>query len=209
MITKQLVNLKIFTQPINVNVQSFGHSARREKAKGIMYNTGAVGGLYDFFASVDSVKVLVTQDKWDKTKSLLAALTCELAEGDWLNFNFLESARGFMIYVSRTYRPMIHFLLGIHNTFDSWWPNRREDGWRQNRLIISIEGHEDEAAPDLGQSAVLPPSTVKAAKRVLTMLTDLDVPPLQRLRGSSKLKVWFWLDHRIRRGDQIQTQPVV
>jgi hypothetical protein len=51
-------------------------------------------------------------------KRLLAALTCELAEGDWLDFKSLESARGFMIYVSRTYRPMIPFLLGIHHTLD-------------------------------------------------------------------------------------------
>jgi hypothetical protein len=78
---------------------------------------------------------------------------------------------------------------------DSWRRNRREDGWRQNRLTIIMEGYEDEADPALGQSAVLPPLTVKAAKRlaedlrVLTMLTDLEVPPLRRLRGSSKLKV--------------------
>jgi hypothetical protein len=51
----------------------------------------------------DGVRVLVTQEKWDKTKLLLAVLTCELAEGDWLDFKSLESARGFMLYVSRNY----------------------------------------------------------------------------------------------------------
>jgi hypothetical protein len=62
---------------------------------------------------------------------------------------------------------------------------------------MRMEGYEDEAAPDLGQYAVIPPSTVKAAKRladdlrVLTMLTNLEVPPLRRLRGSSKLKVLY------------------
>jgi hypothetical protein len=103
-----------------------------------------------FLHQSDGVKVLVTQEKWDKTKRLLAALTCELVEGVWLNFKSLESARGFMIYVSRTYRPMIPFLFGIHHTLDSWRPNRREDGWRQNRLILSMEGYEDEVAPNLG-----------------------------------------------------------
>jgi hypothetical protein len=47
---------------------------------------------------------------------------------------------------------MIPFLLGIRHTLDSWRPNRREDGWRQNRLMMSMEGYEDEAGPDLGQS---------------------------------------------------------
>jgi hypothetical protein len=141
--------------------------------------------------------VLVTQEKWDKTKLLLAALTCELAEGVWMNIKSLESARGFLIYVSRTYRPMIPFLLGIHHTLDSWWTNRREDGWRQNRLIMSMEGYDDEAYPALGQYAVLPPLTMKAATRLadnlrmLTTLTTPEVPPLRRLRGSSKLKVLY------------------
>jgi hypothetical protein len=62
---------------------------------------------------------------------------------------------------------------------------------------MRMEGYEDEADPDLGQSAVIPPLTVKAAKsladdlRVLTMLTALEVPPLRRLRSSSKLKVLY------------------
>jgi hypothetical protein len=178
-------------------MQSFRHPARREKAKGTQYNTRAVGGLMILSHQLDGVKVLVTQDKWDKTKRLLDALTCELAEGVWLNIKSLESARGFMIYVSRTYRPMIPFLLEIHHTLDSWRPSRREDGWRQNRLIMIMEGYEDEAAPNLGQSAVLPPSMVKAAKRladdlrVLTMLIYPEVPPLQRLTGSSKLKILY------------------
>jgi hypothetical protein len=61
--------------------------------------------------------VLVTQEKWDKTKRLLAVLTCELADGVWLNFKSLESGRGFMIYVSRTYHPMIPFFVGDPSHF--------------------------------------------------------------------------------------------
>jgi hypothetical protein len=171
------------------------HAARKQR--GPSTTPGSWVGSMLFSNQSDGMKVLVTQEKWDKTKRLLAAMTCELAKGVWLNFKYLESARGFMIYVSRTYRPMIPFLLGIHHTLDSWRPNRREDGWRQNRLMMSMEGYEDEAAPNLGQSAVLPPATVKAAKRladdlrVLTMLTNPEVPPLRRLRGSSKLKVLY------------------
>jgi hypothetical protein len=94
-------------------VQSFRHPSRREKVKGTQYNTRAVGGLYDFLHQLDGVKVLVTQEKWDKTKCLLAALTCEFSEGVWLNLKYLESARGFMIHVSRTYCPMIPFCWGF------------------------------------------------------------------------------------------------
>jgi hypothetical protein len=178
----------------NLGIQ---HAARKQRRLSTTLRSWA--GSMIFSHQLDGVKVLVTQEKWDKTKRLLAALTCELAKGVWLNFKSLESARGFMIYVSRNYRPMIPLLLGIHHTLDSWRPNRREDGWRQNRLIMIMEGYEDEAAPTLGQSAVLPPLMVKAAKRladdlrVLTMLTALEVPPLRRLRGSSKLKVLYGL----------------
>jgi hypothetical protein len=66
---------------------------------------------------------------------------------------------------------------------------------------VTINSHRSRrcrtTAPALGQSAVLPPLTVKAAKRladdlrVLTMLTALEVPPIRRLRGSSKLKVLY------------------
>jgi elongation factor P--beta-lysine ligase len=71
---------------------------------------------------------------------------------------------------------------------------------------MSMEGYEVESAPALGQSAVIPPLKVKAVKRladdtrVLTMLTSLEVPPLRRLIGSSKLKVLYGFGDSSRNG---------
>jgi hypothetical protein len=130
------------------NYLGIQHAARKQR--GPIKIPGPWEGSIIFSHQSDGVKVLVTQEKWDETKRLFAVLTCELAEGDWLIFKYLESVRDFMIYVSRTYRPVILFLLGIHHTLDSWWPNQREDGWRHNRLIMSMEGYEDEADPALG-----------------------------------------------------------
>jgi hypothetical protein len=47
----------------------------------------------------------------------------------------LESARGFLIYVSRTYTSMIPYLKGLHLTIDSWRSNWDDDGWRQKTLF--------------------------------------------------------------------------
>jgi hypothetical protein len=77
------------------------HAAR--KKRGPSTTLGPWAGSMIFSHQADGVKVMVTQDKWDKTKRLLATLTCELDEGVWLNFKSLELARGFMIYVSSTY----------------------------------------------------------------------------------------------------------
>jgi hypothetical protein len=60
---------------------------------------------------------------------------------------------------------------------------------------MSMEGYGDEADPVLDQAAVQPPAKVRAAThlaedlRVLTMLTNLEVPPLQRLWSSSQVNV--------------------
>jgi hypothetical protein len=112
-----------------------------------------------------------------------------------VGFQIFGICSRFFIFVYRTYRPMIPFLLGIHHTLYSWRPNLGEYGWRQNRLLMSMEGYDDEAALVLEHAAVQPPAKLRAARhlaedlRILTMLTDLEVPPLQRLWGSSHAKV--------------------
>ena len=42
----------------------------------------------------------------------------------------LEKARGFLIYVGRTYRWMNPYLKGLHLTIDGWRPDRDEEGYR-------------------------------------------------------------------------------
>jgi hypothetical protein len=47
-----------------------------------------------------------------------------------INHKKLESCRGFLVYVSNTYRAMIPYLKGIHLTVDSWRPDRDKEARR-------------------------------------------------------------------------------
>ena len=82
-----------------------------------------------------SVSVLITQEKWDKTKKLLRnILACLDPTGpQLLPFKKLERARGYLVYTTRTYPCMVPYLKGIHLTLDSWREGRGPDGWRKNQ----------------------------------------------------------------------------
>ena len=56
------------------------------------------------------VMMLASQMKWEKTKAWISWLEGELNDGDDINFKCLEKCQGFLIYVSRTYRPFIPYL---------------------------------------------------------------------------------------------------
>jgi hypothetical protein len=64
---------------------------------------------------------LVSQKKWDKTKSMIDKLAGLLLARDdgKLPLKRLEQIRGFMIYVSLTYDWMPPYLKGLHLTIDS------------------------------------------------------------------------------------------
>ena len=42
----------------------------------------------------------------------------------------VESIRGFLVYVSRTYKYMTPYLKGVCLNLDIWIPYRDEEGWR-------------------------------------------------------------------------------
>ena len=82
----------------------------------------------------------VNQAKWDKAKSHLVWFKHQIEDYDvgtklkslpkGINHKELERSRDFLVYVSRTYPIMVPYLKGIHQTLDSWWSNRDEDGWK-------------------------------------------------------------------------------
>lgn len=51
-------------------------------------------------------------------------------ESDQIDFNFLESHRGFLIYLVQTYPAVDPYLKEIHLMLDSWQPWRKDNGWR-------------------------------------------------------------------------------
>ena len=72
---------------------------------------------------------MVSQEKWDKTKRLIAELE-EMVALDCLPLTKLLQIRGFLMYVVRTYPWINPFMKGLHLTIDSWWPFRGPDGFK-------------------------------------------------------------------------------
>jgi hypothetical protein len=72
----------------------------------------------------------VTADKWNKARGHIQHLLKIAESTNLFDYKELESIRGFLIYVARTYPAFTPYLKGIHLTLDSWRPGRRGDGWR-------------------------------------------------------------------------------
>ena len=73
---------------------------------------------------------MVSQEKWDRTKRMIAELQLLLSKGPMPLQRLLE-IRGFLIYVVRTYTWLNPpYMKGIHLTIDSWCTGRAEDGFK-------------------------------------------------------------------------------
>jgi hypothetical protein len=63
----------------------------------------------------------------------------------------LESCRGFLVYVTRTYGAMVPYLKGVHHTLDSWRPERDVDGWKFQRVTkpedLTASGRSPDSRP--------------------------------------------------------------
>ncbi len=137
------------------------------------------------------VFALVSEDKWIKAKAQINELEDLLdCQPEALPRKRLEQIRGFLGYITQTYRYMIPYLNGLHMAIDGWRDNRDEEGgkssatklkdWRANRE--KIEGpppkHEELESPEL----------VKAWPRLfadvaaLRDLTEAEKPPLRLVR---------------------------
>ena len=92
----------------------------------------------------EGMHVLISLERWEKTKTILASIKVELSESGTLHLKNSESQRGYLIYVARTYPAMRPYLKGLHQTLDSWRANRGKDGWklscREFKLMISGKG---------------------------------------------------------------------
>ena len=77
-----------------------------------------------------SVTVFVSVKKWLRSKEIILRITEGLGEGIHIDFKELEKDRDFLVYISRTYRAIVPYLKGIHQTLDSWRTGRSKDGYR-------------------------------------------------------------------------------
>jgi hypothetical protein len=80
---------------------------------------------------VDRVYVSVSQEKWDKSKTVIKATKDKMEENDgWLRRKVLESQRGFLLYVTRTYPAMVPYMKGFHLTINEWRTVRDSERWK-------------------------------------------------------------------------------
>ena len=97
------------------------------------------------------------------------------APRDFLPHKQSERIRGFLIYVSRTYKSIVPFLKGLHLTLDFWRPNRDDDGWR-----VKANADPDDTAVTENHKAprfVKVAPRLKADVRVLMDLTAFEEAP--------------------------------
>jgi hypothetical protein len=161
-------------------------------------------------ADGEQVFQLVTQERWDKTKRWVVWLQGHASMGSdaIIPHKELESARGFLVYVARTYGAMVPYLKGLHLTLDSWRPDRDEDGWRYapndpRWLEVEPPAKSQGVEDPIGEKGTKPrdpddpPSGVKAVPRfapdveVLSRLTESREPPRVPVRPTVTATAWF------------------
>jgi hypothetical protein len=156
----------------------------------------------------ESVEKMVSQERWDKTKDRIQWIQDQLEMAPNKRFpkilhKRLESIRGFLVYVSRTYCEMVPYLKGIHLTLDSWRTGRSGSGWKfADQEAFEEDGCEltntiDERIQPLelrGMDGVVkPPLFVIAAERLtqdvatLLKLTSTPAPPAVMVRPTETM----------------------
>jgi hypothetical protein len=117
-----------------------------------------------------------TQDKWEKTKQLLDHILFLIEANAPISRKLLESYRGLLVYLQRTYLAITPYVKGYHLTIDSWRPNRDAEGWK---ILV-----ETSPGPPLS-----PPDMVTAVPRfwddvcALIRLFAADTPPVLMVRS--------------------------
>ncbi len=115
--------------------------------------------------------------------------TCDGGSGV-IDFKTLESYRGYLIYICRTYPAINPNLKGIHLTLDSWRPWRAEDSWKLSMAEIRAAQLKEGDEPSYLKFSSEPPRQVKMASRLqddinaLYALFSPEQPPLRQVRPS-------------------------
>jgi hypothetical protein len=150
------------------------------------------------------VERMVSQERWDKTRDKIRWIRDHLigrpvsSKGFKIPHKPLESIRGFLVYVTRTYPEMTPYLKGIHLTLDSWRTGRTKSGWKEGVAHEDMVDEEDDEGCELTNvvddkilplelrmtyGSLKPPAYVYAVPRLkqdvdsLARLTSLETPP--------------------------------
>jgi hypothetical protein len=156
-------------------------AARKRRDPG--EETGAWTGSV-VWTSNGRVSAMTTQEKWIKTRTILQWISDATKNSKGIELKTLQSHRGFLVYVGRTYGSMVPYLKGIHATIDSWRPGRNQDGWKhrksgKRKRSCSVENEIKQESDDLDSMAWEP----KFGMAQTDSVAPLYVQPVPRLAG--------------------------
>jgi hypothetical protein len=150
---------------IGVSLTYLGIQVAARKTRPPTQTPGAWAGSV-VLTDAHGVGVRLTQEKWDKTKTLLVELLAALESADTLDRKWLESARGTLVYVQRTYPSITPYLKGFHLTIDAWRPGRNKEGWRLQYDSASSDDSEAETSSTPDQGCLMAPARVRPVPRL-------------------------------------------
>jgi hypothetical protein len=150
------------------------------------------------------VGVRVSQDKWNKTRTIIGRMVSELDEyyvlealGEspkGIDRKCMESDRGFLNYVTQAYPAMVPYLKGVHLTIDGWRPDRTDQGWKRRRQEIEalrrngdLDGYDHRESPVY----VKPVPRYRGDLRALEKLTEAPTPPKRKIRSKVVIHVEY------------------
>lgn len=131
----------------------------------------------------ESVGLMVSEERWAKTKKIIGKwldLVSKNPKGG-LDTKELLSDRGFLIYITRTYRELIPYLKGLHLTIDGWRDNRDDDGWRMATAYSrgkNFGENQEERLPRDFPETVVPVPRLLGDLKALAELTKEPLAPI-------------------------------
>jgi hypothetical protein len=192
----------VASQRVSSILASLGIQDAARKRRYPSWTPGAWAGSVTSTSDED-VFVTVSQEKWDKTKTIVEWIRDRVECDSKLNYKMLESYRGFLIYVTRTFPAMVPYLKGIHATLNMWRGGRDDDGWKLKAEDLSdwLEDFDAEKMGMVGQEwehmEKSPPKEVHAVPRLktdiaaLVELTRSQKPPLRMARLRKEARVVY------------------
>jgi hypothetical protein len=148
----------------------------------------------------DTPRLFISQKRWDKLQGHLEWLEARTLEGVIPRKHFL-SVRGYLVFVSMTYRSIEPYMKGLHLTAEAWRPTRDADGWRTDsqdpRLILL----DEDSGEYLLEGDLLddgdPPSSLTPVPRLLRDVKAIRVilkgptPVMRILRPRISVRVFY------------------
>jgi hypothetical protein len=120
------------------------------------------------------VAVRISLEKWREIKKIVQDLIQLVEHGAPLNLKELQSARGSLTYVQRTYPMITPYMKGFHLTIDSWRSGQTRDGWLKKYIEEGSSSDDERVIEQDDDDMLSAPATVWVVPRFLEDLRCLE-----------------------------------